>query len=173
MCSLIRIRNCQYPVTCCNYIVEGFFTSPKLKESPHQIVHKADALRLLLIHKFGGFYLDLDYVVLNDLSHYNNILVGNSKYNNNMNNSLAAYLDVLFNLYLEQTQSQWPTMPSPLLPRTQCLCKHLPLFRKHTTPTAGEQLGHPSSPLWPGTHISKVTILNLNLSKEGCSVYDF
>ena len=48
-------------------------------ESPHQIVHKADALRLLLIHKFGGFYLDLDYVVLNDLSHYNNILVGNSK----------------------------------------------------------------------------------------------
>ena len=107
VCSLITyIKNCQYQVTCCNYIVEGFFTSPKLKESPHQIVHKADALRLLLIHKFGGFYLDLDYVVLNDLSHYNNILVGNSKYNNNMNNSLAAYLDVLFNLYLEQTQSQ-------------------------------------------------------------------
>ena len=56
---------------------EGFFTSPKLAASPHQAVHKADALRLFLIHKFGGFYMDLDYVVLNDLSHYNNnILVG-------------------------------------------------------------------------------------------------
>ena len=55
---------------------EGFFTSPKLAASPHQAVHKADALRLFLIHKFGGFYMDLDYVVLNDLSHYNYILVG-------------------------------------------------------------------------------------------------
>ena len=84
-------------------ILEGFFTSPKLVESPHQIVHKADALRLLLIHKFGGFYLDLDYVVLNDLSHYNNILVGNSKYSNNMNNSCFISIN---HLYLEQTQSQ-------------------------------------------------------------------
>ena len=74
-------------------------------ESPHQIVHKADALRLLLIHKFGGFYLDLDYVVLNDLSHYNNILVGNSKYNMNMNNSCYISKCIIY-LYLEQTQSQ-------------------------------------------------------------------
>ena len=86
-------------------ILEGFFTSPKLVESPHQIVHKADALRLLLIHKFGGFYLDLDYVVLNDLSHYNNILVGNSKYNMNMNNSCYISKCIIY-LYLEQTQSQ-------------------------------------------------------------------
>ena len=85
-------------------ILEGFFTSPKLVESPHQIVHKADALRLLLIHKFGGFYLDLDYVVLNDLSHYNNILVGNSKYNMNMNNSCYISKCIIY-LYLEQTQS--------------------------------------------------------------------
>ena len=50
-----------------------------MKKSPYKIVHTSDALRLFLIRKFGGFYLDLDYVVLNDLSHYNNILVGNSK----------------------------------------------------------------------------------------------
>ena len=76
-------------------------------ESPHQIVHKADALRLLLIHKFGGFYLDLDYVVLNDLSHYNNILVGNSKYNMNMNMNNSCYISkCIIYLYLEQTQSQ-------------------------------------------------------------------
>ena len=40
-------------------------------------MHTADALRLLLLYKFGGFYLDLDYVVFNDLSHYHNIVVGN------------------------------------------------------------------------------------------------
>ena len=32
---------------------------------------------MLLVYKFGGFYLDLDYVVLNSLSHHHNIVVGN------------------------------------------------------------------------------------------------
>ena len=38
-------------------------------------MHTADALRLLLIYKYGGLYLDLDYVVLRDLSHYRNMLL--------------------------------------------------------------------------------------------------
>ena len=37
--------------------------------------HTADVLRLLLVYIYGGFYLDLDYVVLNDLSRYKNMLV--------------------------------------------------------------------------------------------------
>ena len=56
---------------------ESFFSSPSLARSPHSPVHKADALRLLLVYKFGGFYLDLDYIVLNPLVHYTNIVVGN------------------------------------------------------------------------------------------------
>ena len=55
----------------------SFFSSPKLASSEFSAVHRADALRLLLVYKFGGFYLDLDYVVLNSLAHYNNIVVGN------------------------------------------------------------------------------------------------
>ena len=56
---------------------DSFFSLPSLARSPYSAVHKADALRLLLVYKFGGFYLDLDYVVLNSLAHYNNIVVGN------------------------------------------------------------------------------------------------
>ena len=59
------------------YFADSFFSSPKLAGSEYSAVHKADALRLLLVYKFGGFYLDLDYVVLNSLSHHGNIVVGN------------------------------------------------------------------------------------------------
>ena len=31
--------------------------------------------RYLMLYKFGGFYLDLDFVSLNDLRHYQNIVV--------------------------------------------------------------------------------------------------
>ena len=56
-------------------VLENFFNSSILAQSYHRAVHTADAIRLLLIYKFGGFYLDLDYVVLRDLSHYSNMLL--------------------------------------------------------------------------------------------------
>lgn len=59
--------------------LELFFSSSKLSNSEYSAVHKADALRLLMVYKFGGFYLDLDYVVFNDLTHYHNIVVGNDE----------------------------------------------------------------------------------------------
>ena len=31
--------------------------------------------RYLLVYKFGGIYLDLDFVTLNDLSHYRDFVV--------------------------------------------------------------------------------------------------
>ena len=31
----------------------------------------------VILYKFGGFYLDLDYVVFNDLTQFHNIVVGN------------------------------------------------------------------------------------------------
>ena len=37
-------------------------------------VHSADALRLLLVHKYGGFYADLDFVILKDLKHLKNVI---------------------------------------------------------------------------------------------------
>ena len=59
--------------------LESFFSSSKLVNSEYSAVHKADALRLLMVYKFGGFYLDLDYVVFNDLTHYHNMVVGNDE----------------------------------------------------------------------------------------------
>jgi len=59
-----------------NSPLESFFNSTKnLAASHHKAVHTSDALRLLLIYKYGGLYLDLDYVVLRDLSHYKNMLL--------------------------------------------------------------------------------------------------
>ena len=43
-------------------------------------MHLSDALRVLLIWKFGGLYLDLDYVVMNELTQYENFVVSNGEY---------------------------------------------------------------------------------------------
>ena len=34
---------------------------------------------LVMLWKYGGFYLDLDYVVFNDLRQFENIIVGNGE----------------------------------------------------------------------------------------------
>ena len=42
---------------------------------------KADPRAItVILYKFGGFYLDLDYVVFNDLTQFHNIVVGNRGY---------------------------------------------------------------------------------------------
>ena len=60
-----------------DYFLESLFSSGKLQNSRYAATHKSDALRYLLLYKFGGFYLDMDYVVLQDLSHYGKALVKN------------------------------------------------------------------------------------------------
>jgi len=57
-----------------NTPIEGFFTSDKLKESMSRFVHSADALRLLLIERYGGFYADLDFVILKSLRDLHNVI---------------------------------------------------------------------------------------------------
>ena len=37
--------------------LEGFFSSESLARTPHRTVHTSDALRYLLLYKYGGFYL--------------------------------------------------------------------------------------------------------------------
>merc|ERR1711935_1125213 len=54
--------------------IQGFFSSVNLEESMNRYVHTADALRLLLIHKFGGFYSDTDFVILKSLVGLKNFL---------------------------------------------------------------------------------------------------
>ena len=62
------------------WTLENFFSSNQLEGSLWTPVHAADALRLLMLYKFGGFYLDLDFVVLSDLRYYNNMVLGNSEW---------------------------------------------------------------------------------------------
>ena len=60
-----------------NTPLQTFFQEAGYNESANSVVfvHLSDALRVLLVWKFGGLYLDTDYVVLNDMSHYQNITV--------------------------------------------------------------------------------------------------
>ena len=57
---------------------EAFFHDASYSKSQDAIVHLSDALRVLLIWKFGGFYLDLDYVVINKMTQYENFVVSNN-----------------------------------------------------------------------------------------------
>ncbi|CAN8031291.1 unnamed protein product [Ixodes persulcatus] len=46
--------------------------SGALRSSPHRAVHLADVLRLAVVYKYGGVYLDLDIVVLRSLEDLHN-----------------------------------------------------------------------------------------------------
>ena len=37
-------------------------------------VHSADALRLLLVERYGGFYADLDFVIIKSLKGLKNVI---------------------------------------------------------------------------------------------------
>lgn len=67
--------------------IEGFFSSQRLRESMSKYVHTADALRLLLIEKYGGFYSDSDFVILKSLVGLENVIasdqVNEEKYSPN------------------------------------------------------------------------------------------
>ena len=73
--------------------LEGFWSSEKLEQSMNRwvspgpgrnnnlssnilirFVHSADALRLLLIERYGGFYADSDFVILKSLKELRNVV---------------------------------------------------------------------------------------------------
>jgi len=55
-------------------LLAGFFSSDTLEGSMSKFVHSADALRLLLLHRYGGFYADSDFVILKDLTQLKNVI---------------------------------------------------------------------------------------------------
>ncbi|KAG8174247.1 hypothetical protein JTE90_023416, partial [Oedothorax gibbosus] len=50
----------------------NWYKSEDWKKSQHQVVHLSDAMRLLLLWRHGGIYLDLDVVVLQPLDQLTN-----------------------------------------------------------------------------------------------------
>ena len=73
----------------------------KMWTSQDAIVHLSDALRVLLIWKFGGFYLDLDYVVMNKMTQYENFVVSNDNGKYGVTNNAFSFIhghQFLFNV---------------------------------------------------------------------------
>lgn len=55
--------------------LEGFSTSQALDFAfEYKYTHMADALRLLVVQRFGGFYADTDYVIIKPLTGLQNVL---------------------------------------------------------------------------------------------------
>ena len=50
------------------------YPDPDPPPSLARYVHTADVLRLLLIYKYGGFYLDSDFVILKSLVGLKNVV---------------------------------------------------------------------------------------------------
>ncbi|XP_059092020.1 lactosylceramide 4-alpha-galactosyltransferase-like [Tigriopus californicus] len=59
-----------------NTPIQPVFERGDLDRGPNQIVQNSDALRLLLIRKYGGWYADLDVVFMQDPSSWQNIITG-------------------------------------------------------------------------------------------------
>ncbi|CAL1286887.1 unnamed protein product [Larinioides sclopetarius] len=75
--SLTQMDNVQLLRMDMALIVEGtplldWYKKGKWKSSRYRTVHVSDALRLVLLWKYGGLYLDTDVVVLRSLSHLHN-----------------------------------------------------------------------------------------------------
>lgn len=51
-----------------NSPLEDFVRRGRLKKSSHQATHTSDVVRLLLLWKYGGTYLDLDVIVRRDIN---------------------------------------------------------------------------------------------------------
>ncbi|XP_023222913.1 lactosylceramide 4-alpha-galactosyltransferase-like [Centruroides sculpturatus] len=55
--------------------LEEWFRSKKWSKSKYSVTELSDALRMLLIWKFGGMYLDLDVVILKPVYDINNFII--------------------------------------------------------------------------------------------------
>ena len=52
----------------------SFINSQTIYISYVRFVHTADALRVLIINRFGGFYADSDFVILKSLKKLRNVI---------------------------------------------------------------------------------------------------
>ena len=71
-------------------------------------MHLSDALRVLLVWKFGGLYLDLDYVVINKMTQYENFVVSNNNGKYGVTNNAFSFThghQFLFNVLNKMKES--------------------------------------------------------------------
>jgi len=59
--------------------LEDFFEGLALRDSSYRIVHTADALRLLVIARYGGFYSDTDVVFIKSVAELRNVIASDQE----------------------------------------------------------------------------------------------
>jgi len=59
--------------------LEDFFDGLALRDSSYRIVHTADALRLLVVARYGGFYSDTDVVFLRNVATLRNVIASDQE----------------------------------------------------------------------------------------------
>ena len=55
--------------------LESWYFCTNWRKGPYTVAHLSDAIRLLTISKFGGYYFDLDFVFLQPITTYKNFIV--------------------------------------------------------------------------------------------------
>lgn len=63
----IHFRNVQLKQLCVNTPLEDWIETSDLFKSIARYEHASDVIRALLVYKFGGTYMDLDYMMLESL----------------------------------------------------------------------------------------------------------
>ena len=74
-----------------------------------RFVHSADALRLLLIERFGGFYADLDFVILKSLTGLHNVIASDLGFDRYGHTNTDTDTDMVIPIYIKP-------IPIPILP---------------------------------------------------------
>lgn len=64
-------------------LVEDFYRSGKLSKSMYPVEHLADLLRICVLHKYGGIYLDGDCIVQKNLDRLTVNFLGSEAHNGN------------------------------------------------------------------------------------------
>lgn len=59
--------------------LDGWYFCSAWNRGRYAVSHLSDALRFLTLYKFGGYYLDLDFVMLKPISHFRNFVGAESE----------------------------------------------------------------------------------------------
>ena len=77
-------------------IAEDFYRSGQISDSQYPVVHLSDFLRIFVLYKYGGIYLDTDAVVQKDLDVLPANFVGKDAYGGRIdavNNAVMGFQD--------------------------------------------------------------------------------
>jgi lactosylceramide 4-alpha-galactosyltransferase len=57
-----------------NTILQSFYNSNKLNTSKYKSVHTSDIIRIVTLYKYGGIYIDLDTLIIRNISNLTNFI---------------------------------------------------------------------------------------------------